>query len=62
MKTYLFRFMTNYEEGGIIIVTSKGLEWAKVEANRLGAWDTNDVEIIKTWEEEFITSVNFNIK
>ena len=54
--------MTNYEEGGIIIVTSKGLEWAKVEANRLGAWDTNDVEIIKTWEEEFITSVNFNIK
>ena len=62
MKTYLFRFMTNYEEGGIIIVTSKGLEWAKVEANRLSAWDTNDVEIIKTWEEEFITSVNFNIK
>ena len=54
--------MTNYEEGGIIIVTSKGLEWAKVEANRLSAWDTNDVEIIKTWEEEFITSVNFNIK
>lgn len=43
------------------IVTSKGIEWAKIEAMRLGAWDTNDIEEIKM-EEDFVTTVNFNIK
>lgn len=35
MKTYLFRFQTNYEEAGIIITTDKGLEYAKQYALEL---------------------------
>lgn len=61
MKTYLFRFQTNYGEAGIIIVTSSGLEWAKGWALKMGAWDVNDVEEINAEEEHFLALVNFKI-
>ena len=61
MKTYLFRFLTNYEEAGIIITTNKGLDYAKEKALYLGAWDVNDITEINTEEEGVYNSVNFNL-
>lgn len=62
MITYLFKFQTNYEEAGILITTSKGLEYAKeIAFNQLGAWEVDDVTIIDNKEEGVYTSVNFNI-
>ena len=59
MKTYLFTFQTNYEEAGIIITTSKGLDYAKKLATEKGAWNTNSWKIIDTTKEDFITTVNY---
>ena len=61
MKVYLFRFDTNYEEGGIIITTDKGLEYAKEQADILGAWHTNEVIIIDTETEGAIDTVNYRV-
>ena len=59
MKTYLFRFDTNYETAGIIITTAKGLDYAKKLADEKGAWDFNDITIIDTETEGFIDFINF---
>lgn len=59
MKTYLFRFDTNYGTAGIIITTAKGLDYAKKLADERGAWDFNDITIIDTKTDGFIDFVNF---
>ena len=59
MKTYLFRFDTNYGEAGIILTTNKGLEYAKEKALWLGAWDTNDIVEIDIVTEGTYVSVSY---
>lgn len=59
MKTYLAKFQTNYEEGAIILTTSKGLEYAKEKIDKLGAWPGFSIEEINTKEEGVFCSANF---
>jgi hypothetical protein len=45
MKTFIFRYSTNYNLG-IVVIVEDSLEKAKKLALEAGAWDTNDVTII----------------
>lgn len=45
MKTFIFRYSTNYNLG-IVVIVEEDLEKAKEVALEAGAWDTNDVTII----------------
>jgi hypothetical protein len=58
MKMFLFKFDTNYEEAGIIVVANT-LEKAIEIADKKGAWYTNNVEEL-TMTTGFTASVNFD--
>jgi hypothetical protein len=50
LKTYIFRYDTNFGPG-VIVVNAKDLEQAKQYAKIAGAWHTNDfIEMDATYE------------
>lgn len=53
MKTYIFRYSTNYNLG-LVVVNALSLEAAKELAMMAGAWDTNDVVVIDLNQEGVI--------
>lgn len=58
MKTYIFKFSTNYNLG-IVVVTANSLKKAQQLAKTGGAWDIDDVTIIdhNTKKEEIVIDI-----
>lgn len=59
MKTYIFRYSTNYNLG-VVVVNAESLDEAKEYAKKVGAWDTNDYTEIDSSKEGIIISNSDN--